>query len=197
MMKGGSTNSDEGGGGATSGVAKSLEVESPEPPVRPSSASAASGSGAVHIPLHDSLPVPHHRRSPVTRLPHHHRNPHREHRQTQDGGASSTLTPSSSNHSSPPPAAALRIAGPPPDNDSDILFGGLELQDELHQEQQIEAGGVGSLRHRLIWLVGLMVVQSLSSFILKAFDTFIRDHRVVVFYLVSQSVGGWASERAS
>eukprot|EP00918_Siedleckia_nematoides_P067984 GHVU01147978.1.p1 GENE.GHVU01147978.1~~GHVU01147978.1.p1 ORF type:complete len:356 (-),score=60.57 GHVU01147978.1:229-1296(-) len=28
-----------------------------------------------------------------------------------------------------------------------------------------------------------MVVQSLSSFILKAFDTFIRDHRVVVFYL--------------
>eukprot|EP01071_Lankesteria_metandrocarpae_P009954 Lankesteria_metandrocarpae@DN5263_c0_g1_i3.p2 len=64
-------------------------------------------------------------------------------------------------------------------DDLDSARGGIDMPLE-------EVGSIESLdkfSHRASWLVGLLILQSTSSFILKAFDGLLATHPVVVYFL--------------
>ncbi|KAF4698449.1 hypothetical protein FOZ62_031655 [Perkinsus olseni] len=44
-------------------------------------------------------------------------------------------------------------------------------------------GGLHSYRHRIVWLLGLLLLQSLSSFVLSSYSTLLTTHPVIVYFL--------------
>ncbi|KAF4752095.1 hypothetical protein FOZ63_025762 [Perkinsus olseni] len=45
------------------------------------------------------------------------------------------------------------------------------------------SGGLHSYRHRIVWLLGLLLLQSLSSFVLSSYSTLLTTHPVIVYFL--------------
>uniref|UniRef100_A0A0G4I7Z3 SLC41A/MgtE integral membrane domain-containing protein n=1 Tax=Chromera velia CCMP2878 TaxID=1169474 RepID=A0A0G4I7Z3_9ALVE len=63
----------------------------------------------------------------------------------------------------------------------------LDIRNDATKRPRFEMEGddasVENFWHRTGWLVGLLIIQSISSFILKAFDSVVLQHEVIVLFL--------------